>query len=44
MIGSTVVDLIVATLEEAGVRRVDGVAGSIPNDTTDSIQRDGSIA
>ncbi len=43
MSSDTVADLIVATLKNAGVKRVYGVVGDSLNGITDAMQRDGSI-
>ncbi len=43
MSSSTVADLIVATLKEAGVKRVFGVVGDSLNGVTDALRRDGTI-
>ena len=39
----TIADLIVATLKQAGVRRIYGVVGDSLNGITDAVARDGSI-
>ncbi|MCQ8240170.1 ubiquinone-dependent pyruvate dehydrogenase [Rhizosaccharibacter radicis] len=43
MAARTIADLLVATLRNAGVRRVYGVVGDSLNGITDSLRRDGSI-
>jgi len=39
----TISDLIVETLEKAGVRRVDGLPGDSLNGLTDALRRNGSM-
>ena len=43
MASSTVADLIVVTLKNAGVRRIFGVVGDSLNGVTDALRRDGEI-